>query len=978
VPTGATDPGPGSIAAKAEADQKWQAALWRRIIQEVGTTRRHPAAVFFDSLEAMGPDAASKLNWPKRVHIFCLPAMAPQYIDILRHLGKWIDLQLYVLNPCREYWFEIADARRLSYLAAKGDTGYHESGNRLLAAWGKQSQSHLDLLFGDSIQSGDEDSLFVANADLSGGDSLLAQVQDAILDMADPAAASISMQEEDRSIEVHVCHSLTRELEVLQDQLLALFAGEHPPLPGDILVATPDLEQAAPLIEAVFGNVPPQRRIPYIITGRGRSKLNPVARALLDLLAVVSSRFSAVTVFNLLRQSVVAHRFCLTDDLDAIHDWIAESGIRWGLDGAHKEQFGLPGNDSHSFEDGLQRLFMGYALPNSARTAPEPFNQRLPAGNPEGKSAAALGCFWHFMQQLQGLRKTLAQPMSADEWMPVLFGIIDTFMKPVDDQLDDEEEVRDHIRKLHENMLHGCDAHPVGLDVMLTALTALFDDPARGGVPTGAVTFSSMSSLRNLPYRILCAIGLNDGSFPSADRPDEFDLLALAPRRGDRQRRYDERNLFLDLLLAARERLYLSYTGRSVRDNTVLPASVLVSELLDYVAPAIASDASAASVAAARRRLVVEHPLQPFSTSYFDGSADPRMVSSNDEFCDALMHKQFAGMAAPFLPVDVADIGESDEEAEEESEAEAGRLFFDTPLPQPGEEWREVGLDQLVRFFRNPCRFLLKYRMGIAFADEHEELLQDEPFFPDRRQKRELADRLLPLYLAGRAKGDIHACALAGIEFPCGSIGSLLLDQEMKSIGAFARNLAPDVAAPILPPHSLSVEFDLDGQKWRLGGSFSDLRPAGRVRHRYDNANAGDYLSGWIEHLFLNTAAAPAKAATQTIWHSRNGHYRYPELPCGDAIEHLRRLLEMYRSGLTRPLHFFPRTAWAYMANEESMGKAATAWKSKLHENWGEGSDPSYRLALRGIKNPLDASFIECSKTVFDPLLRHIEDGRLS
>lgn len=298
--------------------------------------------------------------------------------------------------------------------------------------------------------------------------------------------------------------------------------------------------------------------------------------------------------------------------------------------------------------------------------------------------------------------------------------------------------------------------------------------------------------------------------------------------------------------------------------------------------------------------------------------------------------------------------------------------------PQPGEEWREVGLDQLVRFFRNPCRFLLKYRMGIAFADEHEELLQDEPFFPDRRQKRELADRLLPLYLAGRAKGDIHACALAGIEFPCGSIGSLLLDQEMKSIGAFARNLAPDVAAPILPPHSLSVEFDLDGQKWRLGGSFSDLRPAGRVRHRYDNANAGDYLSGWIEHLFLNTAAAPAKAATQTIWHSRNGHYRYPELPCGDAIEHLRRLLEMYRSGLTRPLHFFPRTAWAYMANEESMGKAATAWKSKLHENWGEGSDPSYRLALRGIKNPLDASFIECSKTVFDPLLRHIEDGRLS
>src|SRR5690606_15668746 len=121
----------------------------------------------------------------------------------------------------------------------------------------------------------------------------------------------------------------------------------------------------------------------------------------------------------------------------------------------------------------------------------------------------------------------------------------------------------------------------------------------------GGVTFASMGSLRSLPYAVVCMIGLNDGSFPTAGRAPEFDLLALQPRRGDRQRRHDERNLFLDLLLSARRGVYLSYAGRSIRDNAPQPPSVLVSELLDVLVPAIADDpGSAASLARARARLV--------------------------------------------------------------------------------------------------------------------------------------------------------------------------------------------------------------------------------------------------------------------------------------------------------------------------------------------------------------------------------------
>ena len=623
-------------------DERWQGALWRRIARDLGADARHPSVAFFEAMQRMGADAPARAGLPAAAHVFCLPTMPPLYLDILRRLAQWIDLTLYVANPCREYWLEAVDARRLSSLAAQSRADHHEVGNRLLAAWGQQTQAHIDLLLQDDSMAVVDDADFSP----SDGDALLARVQNAILDMTDLARGSVTLADGDRSIEVHVCHSLTRELEVLQDQLLALFAGPHPPRPSDIVVVLPDLEAAAPLIDAVFGNAPHARQIPYTITGRPASARNPCAQALLAVLAVATSRFAASAVFALLQQPVIARRFGIGEALlDTIHAWIRDAGIRWGIDGRHRAEFHLPAVDRHSFSDGLDRLFLGYALPASAST---PLNERLPAGNPEGSAALALGSFREFVRQLERLHDELAQPKTPGDWRQTLLAVLEGFLAPAGDEIDDARETAAGIQVLHANMTHGGRRDPLAVDVVRVALQAVLDDPTHGGVPSGAVTFAAMTSLRHLPYRFVCVLGLGDGAFPSPQRPAEFDLIARAPRRGDRQRRVDERNVFLDLLLAARERLYLSYTGRSVRDNSPLPPSVLVAELLDYATAAIEkAPFSPASLATARDRLIVLHPLQPFSLDYFEPDADPRRRSFNDEYCAALKQRLTQPSAPP-------------------------------------------------------------------------------------------------------------------------------------------------------------------------------------------------------------------------------------------------------------------------------------------------------------------------------------------
>ncbi len=941
--------------------EAWQAALWRRAARELGTARQHPSDAFLAAI-ADGSADARAAGLPDVAHVFCLPAIPPLYVRMLRELARWTDLHVYMLNPCEAYWEDIVAPRRLAELKARKQVDHHEVGNSLLAQWGAQTKAHLTVTLGAWDGAAIEESHYVPN--MAG--TLLAHVQQSMLDLAEIAPGSLSRIGADRSIEVHVCHSLTRQLEVLQDQLLAMFAADALLKPSDILVATPSLQDAAPLIDAVFGNSPEARRIPYTITGRARTAQNAAARALLDVMTLATSRFQASAFFELVQQPIVARRFGIdAAGLESIRAWMRDAGIRWGIDARHRAALHLPAIARHSFEDGLHRLFLGYAMPSAMQ---EPVGDWLAAGDAEGSAAVALGCFWRVVRSLERVQREAAMPRAAAQWLRTLQEWIDTFLAPADEDLDDMRELEVALATLHDDMSAGAAASPLGIDVVRAALAATLDDPARGGVPAGGVTFASMTSLRTLPYRVVCVIGLDDGAFPSLERPLEFDLIAAAPRPGDRQRRAEDRNVFLDLLLAARQRLYLSYTGRDIRDNSSKPPSVVIDDLLDVLVRAVAQDPdSAASVENARRRLVIDHPLQPFSADYFKIDGDDRKRSFSDEYCQALKDQLTVPVA-----LSAAAMNRDPDDADA-FVAEPALPFFRSPLPDPEEEFRVISLDRLVRFFRNPCCYLLEQRLGMRFPEGEEELEDDEPFVADWRGRTALADRLLPAMLEGGDLDTMRAIAHAGIEYPPGHYGAHLLDEELSSLRAFAIELAHDIGAPTLPPMHAAFDFTIDGKPWRLEGGFGDLRQQGLVRHRYDNVRASDYLAGWIEHLFL-CAAEPQGITMRTTWHSRDGAYVLK--PVADPLAELQSLVGLYASGLRMPLHFFPKSSWCY-ARTGSLYAAMNTWQSNAFRRFAEDRHPAYRMCLRGIDDPLDADFERCSSTVFATMLAVVDDDRL-
>lgn len=1028
-------------ALAAAADETWQAALWQRIVGELGLRGRDPVAAFLQALARADRAQAERWGLPAAVQIVAPPAIPPVHLAMLQALSLQVEIDLYLPNPCREFWFELVEPRRLAHLAARGRDAGHEVGHPLLAGWGMQTQALLDAVWSlPESSTVDEEAEFVE----PGEASLLGRLQRSILDLAELAPGSCADLAADDAplpdIEVHVCHSTPRELEVLHDRLLARFAVDPTLRASDVLVVTPDLEAAAPLIDAVFGTAPPARRLPYAITGRAPALAAAPVRALLVLLAVCDSRWAVSEVYGLLQEPIVARRCGLDDEsLQQVHAALLAAGVHWGLDAGHRAELGLPAEARHSLRDGLDRLYLGYALPGDADS---PFDGRLPAGDLEGSDAPLLGALWRFVDDLARLRAEVAQPQSPAAWAALLAEACERFLDPRDDEVEELQELLATVQALAADMAsaqapaaaaprHAApepasapaaarplargetadlwaddetgpapaadapgdrpdDASRLPFAVLREALRQRLDEGARGGVPTGRISFASMSALRGLPFRVVCAFGLNDGAWPTGSRPLEFDLLAQAPRRGDRQRRLDERNVMLDLLLAARDGLQLSYVGRSVRDNAPLPPSVLLAELLELLLPALAAaPQDAASRARARRRLVVEHPLQGFSPEAFRPEGDPRRRSHREEYARALraVHAAAAspgpraavagGDSFTHGAADLPSPASGEDGADGEGLAPAQAPFFDGPLPPLELESRELPLDRLIEFFVHPGRFLLRRRLGLDLGWQAAELSDDEGFNPGGRDRQALAARLLPALLRlpdappAAERETARRLAAAGTDWPSGPIGEQALEALLDPLLPFARTLRAVLAQPPLVPQVFSLPFEIEGERWQLSGGFADLRPGGLLRWRYGSLRATDLLRAWIAHLAL-CASAPAGAAPRTRWLHAGGDVRMNPPPDPRAL--LGALVALYRRGRREPLPFYPRSSFAFAHGADDWRAAETAWTPGAFKPGAEAADPHWQLALRGhLDQALQGDFAALARAVFDPLIAHTE-----
>lgn len=921
------------------AEQRWQPALWRRLSEGVDDHRAGLMLRFAEWLNS-GPSPA---GLPPRIAVFGLSALAPQQLELLSLLARHCELHLFLLNPCKEYWGDIRAERDIARRVDSDPAeDYLEVGHPLLASLGKQGRDFFDLL---TEQGADERSYFHAVP----GSTLLERLQIDILNLHDRGAASgerrqpvLPIGTDDDSVQVHVCHSPTRELEVLHDRLLALLQQNPDLRPSDVVVMTPDIEAYGPLIEAVFGSVEQARFIPYSIADRGPGAERPLLEAVQQLIELGRGRYPLDRVLGFLDLEAVRRRFGFASaDLALIRDWLQQTRIRWGVDAADRGACELPATAEHSWRAGLERLLLGYALPGDERRW---WAEVLPYDPIEGGAAQVMGRLQSFAEGLFRLRAEIAEARPLTDWVVLIRDWLERFFAPPDTQAEELQAVRSALERIVGHAQQAGFTAAVPLTVVRSALNLqLAEHAGSGGFFAGGVTFATMVPMRSIPFPVVCLIGMNHGSYPRPHRPVDFDLMSRQYRKGDRSRRQDDRYLFLEALLSARRCFYLSHVGRDIRDNDALPPSVLVSELLEVIERGFTPAPGYASI---RSQLVVEHPLQAFSRRYFDGS-DPALFSHSGELAE--LSRRMAG------------------------ERNAAGPFLSQALPPPTEPPAPLSMERLLRFLEHPVKCLLRERLGLQLALDDQVLQSREPFVLDGLERYTLYRWILNWQLDALDSERAFNLARAMGLLPHGRVGRNLFDREWSAMRRFTARVHRLQRGSLGAP----VEIDITRGGWRLQGRLETPTAAGLIGYRPATIKPKDRLRLWLRHLLLNLQR-PAGVEPVSRWLGLDGMlYLHP---VGDAEARLDQLLGLYQRGLCEPLPLFERSSWAY-ANARRQGKdadtALKAARNQWEDGWhhtGEAADPWLSLALRGRDDPLDEAFTTLAEQFWTPFFAHAEE----
>ena len=905
-------------------DDGWQSVLWREIsIDCAGQHRAGHLRIFRERIKS-GAQPVAPL--PRRISLFGISYLPPFHLEAFSLLARFTDVTFYLQNPCGAFWGDIVSQRRLAELALQETPDaeeYYDTGNPLLSSLGTMGQEFHDMLLEHGFDTVDLDN-GIGEPD---ADTLLKAIQGDIRWLRDSGGRDERhvAAPDDRSLLVHACHGPLREMEVLYDNLLAMFDELDDLEPRQIAVMIPDIESYAPYISAVFGTRSGGRPpIPFTIADRGQRRENPCIETFLRILGLPATRFGVNQVLELLESPAVLARFAITpDELETIREWLAETGVRWGLDARQRSELGFPAFEEFSWQAALDRLFLGYSLePDSERL----FHGILPFGAIEGRSALPLGKLAEFLHACRTVVERLAGRRTLTAWADTLAAIALDLILPVDAE-DGLKPLFTALQTLAEAQEQCGFATPIGPEAVRECLTGLLDASGSGfGFLGGRVTFCAMLPMRSIPFRVICLCGMNDGIFPRTRRQPGFSLLSGRRRRGDRSLRDEDRYLFLETLVSARERLHISYTGQSDRDNSVIPPSVVVAELLDYVGRGFVEAETGSPP-----ELLVTHRLQAFSPDYFAGHA--RMFSYAGELGEALALRQRSGPST--------------------------RRFIGETLPDDPELLQRIDLRDLKRFLANPAAAFLAKRLGVRPFTPGGEVEEREPFRLDGLEAYGLRQDLVRRILSGADPAAAYEHARArGLLPPLGA-GRAAFEKVLDEGRAFAGRVMPHLGQELEP---LAVDFGHDGMA--LGGVLNGILGERHLAWRCAAMKARDRLDLWVEHLLLNALAPP-------------GYPRESLLICNDlamslapldnAAELLADLLALYRNGLARPLPFFPQVSWLYLT--EGMEKAEARWTADDHAPYpAESAEQSISICF-GDTNPLSREFRELSQRVFEPLL---------
>jgi exodeoxyribonuclease V gamma subunit len=913
--------------SQSAAGEHWQGRLWRCLRARIGEPG---PAERLDAASAALHTNPELVDLPPRISIFGLTRLPAGYRDVLESLAARRDVHLFLLHPSPALWDRIRDASPRVVKRAHDPTA-RLARNRLLASWARDAREMQLVL--QTTEHEDHHHPVERPAD-----TLLARIQAGVRDDAG-AQEPVPLHPQDRSVEIHACHGRARQVEVLRDAILHALRDDPTLEPRDVIVMCPDIETFAPLVHATFGAPAPEdehdaeeRQAPDLrvrLADRALRQTNPVVGVVARLLELADGRVAASEVLDLAGREPVRRRFGLDDDdLARLEEWVSESGIRWGLDADHRATFKLRSVDQGTWRSGLKRVLVGVTMTEDERRL---VGDVLPLDDVDSASIDLAGRLGELVDRLDRALTALNRSQSVDAWTQAIADAADLLTGTTEASAWQRTELD---RLLGDALQEAGAAH--GSTLTLPEARALLGErlrgrPTRANFRTGHLTFCTLVPMRSVPHRVVCLLGLDDTVFPRKAPRDGDDLRLDDPHVGERDPRSEDRQLLLDAVMAARERLIVTYTGNDERTNAPRPPAVPVGELLDVVDRTVAT----AGGRPARDAVLVRHPLQPFDPKNFTAG---RLIPAEPWSFDLMTLAGARRLTA---------------------ERPGRPPFLRAPLPPADSP--VVELDDLVRFVQHPVRAFLRERLGLSLGDWSTEVEDALPVALGALERWGVGQRMLDARLEGCDPRAVCLAEIARGHLPPGVLARPIVDELFRTVEQIVAEAAAELGSA--PAGSADVRVTLpDGRA--LTGTVTGLRGDAVQATTFARVAPKHRLAAWVRLLALTAAHPQRPWRAVTIGRGDEDRVAVATVPAladtagarrADALDQLATLADLHDRATREPVPMACKTSAAYAEARVRDGSARRAaacrWETGRHP--GEDDEPEHLLAFGG-RRPFD------------------------
>jgi exodeoxyribonuclease V gamma subunit len=835
---------------KEVGEEDWQEFLWIKAKIVSDNSLPDKTVIGQHILEALkNPDEREQLcKRIKAVHLFGLSIITAYHIKILYDLSEYVDIHFHIINPSPAvYWFDDRSEKQLARWRQKGkkDVDTMNAGNPLVAGWGRVVQDTFGLFFkhDEFVNAYDDSDLTPPEPD-----TLLHKIQDDIFNSATVNRNQLSMADlNDGSVTINSCYTVAREVEVLYNYLVYLVDKKKEHLsPRDIVVMVSDIDAYAPYIKAVFNNAPYKFR--YTIADESYADSDNLFNALHAILQMKEDNFKAEEVLQLLDFSYIRERFGI-NDVPLIRKVVDAANIRFGMEGSVEDETYLV-----SWKYGIKRIMYGICMSGGEEYG-EGIDSFFPLDILEGKEGQGVIRFCHFVEVLMQVVEEQKHERTITAWVNYIEDVLhDMVYEPEEDTDEDYNTLMQQLSNY--NLLNEYMNDTVGFDVFGKSFLDTLTGNTRSGLfVNGGITFCSLIPMRSIPFKVVALMGLNYDKFPRREHTSGFNLMEKDRQRGDRNVKENDKHLFLETILSAREYLYISFVGQSSKDNTAIPPSALVDELMDYI------ESGMGDAEGLRQQLITLHPLQGFSVKY---------RTKDSHFYN-------------YLNTTVK---------------KARRVTNENKVIEPF-GFEEIQLDDMTRFFRNPIRTYYNKVLGIFYHDASVLLRDKEMFSLNSLQQWSMKSRLLPL-----DEGEIKELKTKLVK-----TGKL----PLKNMADVSLNIVTELIDPVRDLYEqttgkaeeqiIPVELTIDKSEIKgvLRSVFNDKLVA--ISWSKDESK---YLIEAYIHYLAGIAAGALKGLSFISASKREEVYEATTITKKDAIARLTRIVQIYKAGLEEIAPFFP------------------------------------------------------------------------